>query len=106
MVVAVPIVIAVGLFLGWCLVKPIAHALPLFAGLPTVSLLLHIGASVGVSLAAGALDGHAVRRRGRIAGRRIARRDGARRRHRPVRGAGMFYRLSCRDGSDRHRPAI
>ena len=54
MIVAIPILVAVGLFLGWCLVRLFAHALPLFAGLTTMSLLVHIGAAVGASLAAGA----------------------------------------------------
>ncbi|MFA5965201.1 MAG: hypothetical protein WC804_14385 [Sphingomonas sp.] len=54
MIVAVPILIVVGLFLGWCLVRLFPHALPLFAGLTTMSPLRQIGASVGVSLAAGA----------------------------------------------------
>lgn len=54
MIVAVPILVAVGLFLGWCLVRLFAHALALFAGLTTMSVLRHSGAPVGVSLAAGA----------------------------------------------------
>lgn len=53
MIVAVPILIAVSLFLGWCLVKLTVNALPLFAGVTTMSLLLHTGFSIGPALAGG-----------------------------------------------------
>ncbi|MDB5577733.1 MAG: hypothetical protein JWR80_2909 [Bradyrhizobium sp.] len=55
MIVAVPILIAVSLFLGWCLVKLTVHALPLFAAVMTTSLLSRAGLTVGPAIASGAL---------------------------------------------------
>jgi len=51
MIVAVPILIAVSFFLGWCLVKLTIHALPLFAAVMTVSLLLRAEWSVESAVA-------------------------------------------------------
>jgi hypothetical protein len=53
MIVAVPILIAVSFFLGWCLVKLTIHALPLFAAMMTTSLLLRAGFSVGPAVVGG-----------------------------------------------------
>ena len=55
MIVAVPILIAVSFFLGWCLIKLTIHALPLFAAVMTMSLLLGTGFSVGAAVAGGAV---------------------------------------------------
>lgn len=53
MIVAVPILIAVIFFLGWCLVKLTIHALPLFAVVMTTSLLLRAGSTIGPAIAGG-----------------------------------------------------
>jgi len=53
MIVAVPILIAASLFLGWCLVKLTIHALPLFAAVMTTSLLLRAGLSIGSAAVCG-----------------------------------------------------
>lgn len=55
MIVAVPILIAVSFFLGWCLVKLTIHALPLFAAVMTTSLLSHAGLTIGPAIVGGAL---------------------------------------------------
>lgn len=55
MIVAVPILIAVSFFLGWCLVKLTNHALPLFAAVMTTSLLSRAGLTIGPAIVGGAL---------------------------------------------------
>ena len=55
MIVAVPILIAVSFFLGWCLIKLTIHALPLFAAVMTTSLLSRAGLTVGPTIAGGAI---------------------------------------------------
>lgn len=60
MILAVPILIAVSLFLGWTLIRLAVNALPLFAGAAILFAFLQSGNSVGVALAAGLLAGLAV----------------------------------------------
>ncbi len=60
MILAVPILIAVSLFLGWVLIRLAANALPLFVGAAIAFTLLHSGNSVGVALVAGLLASLAV----------------------------------------------
>jgi hypothetical protein len=55
MIVAVPILIAVSFFLGWCLIKLTIHALPLFAAVMSTSLLSRAGLTIGPAIVGGAL---------------------------------------------------
>jgi len=55
MIVAVPILITVCLFLGWCLIKLTIHALPLFFAVMATSLMLHAGLSIAPAVACGAI---------------------------------------------------
>ena len=50
MIFAIPILIAVALFLCWCFVKLTVHALPLFAAVTTALFLTHAGLGFGVVL--------------------------------------------------------
>lgn len=67
MILAIPILIAVSLFLGWVLIKLTVNALPLFAGTATVLVLLQSTGSIGVALVAGLLAGLVVAVFGSIA---------------------------------------
>jgi len=60
MILAVPILIAVSLFLGWVLIRLAVNALPLFAGTAVAFALLQTSNSVGVPLIAGLLASLAI----------------------------------------------
>lgn len=60
MILAVPILIAVSLFLGWLFVALAINALPLFSGVSTALLVLGWTGSIAEGLVAGALVGLAV----------------------------------------------
>ena len=53
MIFAIPILIAVALFLCWCLIKLTVHALPFFAAMTMVLLLLHAGFGLATALICG-----------------------------------------------------
>ena len=65
-IIAIPILIAVALFMGWVLVKLTIHALPLFAGTSTAVFIHHAGASLATSVVAGGLIALAVTILGRV----------------------------------------
>lgn len=67
MILAVPILIAVTLFLGWALVKLTVHALPLFAGVSVTMVVLRAGGGSIEAVACGAGAALAVATLGRLA---------------------------------------
>lgn len=60
MILAVPILIAVSLFLGWLLVKLAINALPLFAGVATSFAVFRATDSVGAAVSVGLLVAFAI----------------------------------------------
>jgi hypothetical protein len=67
MILAVPILIAVTLFLGWALVSLTLNAFPLFSGVSAGLLILGWGGSIAAALLIGLSVGLAVAIMGRIA---------------------------------------
>ena len=67
MIFAIPILIAVCLFLGWALVTLTVNALPLFSGVSAGLLVLGWGSSVSGGLVAGLVVGIAVATVGPVA---------------------------------------
>lgn len=65
--IAVPMLIAVSLFLGWVLFKLALNALPLFAGMAAAFAVLQITDSLVIALIAGLVVGLAVQAGGPIA---------------------------------------
>ena len=67
MILAIPILIAVSLFLGWLLVSLVMNALPLFSGVYAGLLVLGWSGSIAEGLFAGILVGIAVATIGPVA---------------------------------------
>jgi hypothetical protein len=67
MILAVPILIAVAIFLGWALVTLTVHALPLFAGASIAMVVLRAGGGPTEAVACGAGAALAVAALGRFA---------------------------------------
>jgi hypothetical protein len=67
MILAVPILVAVALFMGWALVSLTVNALPLFAGVSAGFLMLAWSGNIAAALITGLSVGLAVAVTGRIA---------------------------------------